>query len=106
MSQNKFSHVLARRDISITCGYRSKAEQDKAYEDGFSKLKWPESQHNKRPSRAVDVVPYPEKWSSVEAFEELAVIVKEEAELLGIDVEWGGDWVHFRDYPHWQLKVE
>jgi peptidoglycan L-alanyl-D-glutamate endopeptidase CwlK len=99
-------HVLARRDISITCGYRSKDEQNRAYEEGKSQLKWPRSQHNKVPSRAVDIVPYPEKWSSIEAFKELAVIVKEEASLLGIEVEHGGDWTHFKDYPHWQLKAE
>jgi len=26
------------------------------------------------------------------------------AGLLGVDLEWGGDWVSFSDYPHFQIR--
>jgi peptidoglycan L-alanyl-D-glutamate endopeptidase CwlK len=99
-----FTAVLKRRDITIACGYRGPVEQDKAYADGKSQLKWPQSKHNQYPSRAVDVVPYPELWSSEEALQDLSVIIKEEAVRLGINVTWGGDWHSFKDLPHWELK--
>jgi len=99
-----FTKVLQRRDITIACGYRTPSAQDKAYAEGKSQLKWPQSKHNNFPSYAVDVVPYPELWDDEEAFKELAVIVKEEAKELGINITWGGDWATFVDMPHWELK--
>ncbi len=35
----------------------------------------------------------------------LAPAVKQAAADLGIPVEWGGDWRHFKDGPHWQLPL-
>lgn len=29
--------------------------------------------------------------------------MKQAAEELGVDIEWGGDWRSFKDGPHWQL---
>jgi peptidoglycan L-alanyl-D-glutamate endopeptidase CwlK len=26
------------------------------------------------------------------------------AGVLGVDLEWGGDWVSFADYPHFQIR--
>lgn len=46
-------------DINIVCGHRDKVEQDKAYAEGNSKLKFPRSKHNKLPVEAVDIIPYP-----------------------------------------------
>ena len=100
-----FKHVLARVDISIACGYRPKDEQDAAYEGGFSSVKWPKSRHNSWPSEAVDVIPYPSGYKATQGeWERLAEIVFEEAELLGVQVEWGGRWTSFIDRPHWQIK--
>ena len=61
------------------------------------------SNHNVYPSVAVDVVPYPEQYSDVKAFEDFAKLVKEVAELLNIKVRWGGDFKTFKDYAHWEL---
>lgn len=30
--------------------------------------------------------------------------VKQAADELGIEIEWGGDWKSFKDGPHWQLS--
>jgi len=53
-----FNEVIRYYDCTITCGYRSKEEQNKAFTEGKSKLKFPNSKHNKKPSIAVDAVPY------------------------------------------------
>lgn len=34
---------------------------------------------------------------------QLAKFVKEAAKAEGVVIEWGGDWVKFKDGPHWQL---
>lgn len=36
-------------------------------------------------------------------FDALAVAVKAAAKAENVPLEWGGDWVTFRDGPHWQL---
>jgi len=53
-----FAHVLQDFDCTIVCGHRDKPEQDKAFAEGKSKLKYPQSKHNKIPSEAVDAAPY------------------------------------------------
>jgi len=37
---------------------------------------------------------------------ELAKVVKEAAKLENVAIEWGGDWVKFKDGPHWQLPFK
>jgi peptidoglycan L-alanyl-D-glutamate endopeptidase CwlK len=51
----------------------------------------------------VDVVPYPVDWLDLARFRALAKVVKECAEELGTEVQWGGDWKTFVDMPHWEL---
>lgn len=53
-----FNEVIKHYDCTIVCGHRNKEDQDKAYAEGKSQLRWPESNHNKYPSMAVDVAPY------------------------------------------------
>lgn len=38
-------------------------------------------------------------------YHRLASIVKHAALDLQISIEWGGDWEHFKDGPHFQLPV-
>jgi peptidoglycan L-alanyl-D-glutamate endopeptidase CwlK len=56
--QTLFNHVVIDMDCTIVCGHRDKPEQDKAFAEGKSKLKYPNSKHNKIPSLAVDAAPY------------------------------------------------
>jgi len=53
-----FSHVLLYYDCSVLCGQRGEKDQNEAYENGYSKLKYPNSKHNSEPSMAIDVLPY------------------------------------------------
>lgn len=39
-------------------------------------------------------------------YDELSKWVKLAARDLQIPVQWGGDWVTFKDGPHWQLPVK
>jgi peptidoglycan L-alanyl-D-glutamate endopeptidase CwlK len=94
-------------DFAIICGFRDQADQDKAFAQGYSKVKWPNGKHNRNPSVAVDIAPVVVGsviWDDKRLFSALAAHVKECASNLGIEVEWGGDWTDFVDLPHWQLK--
>lgn len=116
--QELMMRVVKRRDCMVACGHRTAEAQNEAYDKGFSKLKFPDSKHNKTPSMAVDVVPWPEKWSDVEAFIELAEIIRGEWDLMddedkkGLKLRWGGNWstmghepntTGFIDLPHWEV---
>lgn len=91
-------------NCTLLCGHRNQKDQDAAFAKGNSKLKWPDSRHNTWPSEAVDIVPYPLDWKNIKAFKQLAEKVKEAAGKVNVEIEWGGDWKNFRDYPHYQLK--
>jgi len=90
-------------DFSVICGSRGEEEQNEAFAAGRSKLKWPESKHNKVPSRAVDIAPYPIDWTDTERFLRLAAVVLEKASQAGVSLRWGGNWKTFSDMPHFEL---
>lgn len=100
--QRLFREVVIHADCTVICGHRGKADQDLAFANKKSRVRWPSSKHNQSPSLAVDVAPYPLDWENIQRFREFAVVVKECAARMGIKVRWGGDWA-MRDYPHWEL---
>jgi hypothetical protein len=99
-------------DLTILCGHRGQADQDAAFNSGASKLRWPRSKHNSMPSLAVDVAPFiggKVSWDWAD-YNKIAPLIQDEwgkmeAEGLtsGQKLTWGGDWVQFKDGPHWQL---
>ena len=101
------------RDLRVLFGHRNKADQDKAFASGASKLRWPNSKHNSTPALAVDIVPLEGgqvSWDWAH-YHQIAPIIKDEwakmqAEgLTGAAVlTWGGDWRSFKDGPHWELS--
>lgn len=91
--------VAGIRDITVVCGHRGKADQNRAFLDGKSKLDWPHSKHNRTPSLAVDIAPYPIDWKDTGAFMVLRGFVLARAAVLGLKVgviSWDG--------PHYQLN--
>ncbi len=124
-----FHEVIKFFDCTIPDGggFRGEAEQNKAFEEGKSKVRWPNGNHNKMPSMAVDVYPYPVKLNPENAKEAefykmrmcyfagqvkaLARTLKEEGRMK-YDLIWGGDWNDntelrdqtFFDYCHFELK--
>lgn len=117
-------------DVSVLCGRRGKLEQDVAFADGTSKVRWPNSRHNcpilnpatrkfdsesaEDPdglSLAVDLAPFPIDWKDRDRFILLAGFVLGIASRSSIAVRWGGDWngnwrtsdEHLHDLPHFEL---
>ncbi len=110
--QRIMAEVVQQFDIAILQGHRGQEEQDEAHRTGKSKLRWPQSKHNKEPSLAVDVAPYPIDWNDRERFYYLAGLVKAVGRAMGIPVRFGGDWdsdtdfkdQRFDDLPHFELQ--
>ena len=114
--QDVFNEVVRTWDCSIICGHRSEEDQNKAYNEGRSKLKYPHSRHNGNPSKAVDVVPYYAgkgiDWNDAIGFAYFAGYVKRVGYDMGVNIRWGGDWdgdhrnkdQSFNDFPHFEIK--
>ena len=110
--QNLFNEVIKFYDCTVICGHRGKEDQDKAYREKKSKLKFPQSKHNSLPSKAVDVVPYPIDWNDIKRFHDFGKYVLKIAKAMDINIRWGGDWdmdgetkdEKFIDLPHFEIK--
>ena len=96
-------------DVVVVCGFRDKESQDAAYQKGNSRLKWPDSKHNQTPyAPAIDIAPTLDggrtiDWRNFDLFKKQIEDVKYTAKKLGIKVMAGGDWTHFKDFPHFEL---
>jgi peptidoglycan L-alanyl-D-glutamate endopeptidase CwlK len=124
-----FNRVVPLFDCSIICGFRSEQAQNAAFLKNRSKVKWPNSNHNKVPSMALDAAPYDRtlsavNWADTARFYYMAGIVKAVASQLlaegkiSHDLRWGGDWngnishansqdQDFMDLAHFELiKLE
>lgn len=95
--QRLFNEIIKHWDCTILEGHRGKEEQQAAYEDGKSQIQWPNGKHNKYPSRAVDVAPYPIDWQNTRRFDAFSGYVLGVARMMGIPIRWGGDWDGDRD---------
>ena len=85
------------------CGYRGENDQNAAFANGNSKLKFPNSKHNQLPSLAVDVAPLPLDWNNVGAFLKMVQLIKVIANKQGVKIRCGADFEKFKDYPHVEL---
>lgn len=100
-------------DFTILEGHREKEIQDMYYEQGKSKVQFPNSKHNSSPSEAVDVAPYPIDWEDHDRFRALAFFIKGIGASNGITLRLGADWdgdftakdQTFHDLPHIELKL-
>ena len=109
--QKVFNEVINYVDCSVLEGHRGEREQNKYFAEGKSKVQYPLGRHNAKPSRAVDVVPYPIDWNDRERFHLFAGFVLGIAYSMDISLRWGGDWNqnfevddnNFDDFPHFEL---
>jgi peptidoglycan L-alanyl-D-glutamate endopeptidase CwlK len=107
-----FEEVVKHFDCTIIEGHRGQKKQDEAYNKGNSKVKFPNGKHNKSPSVAVDVAPYPIDWRDRDRFHYFAGYVLGIASQMGIKIRWGGDWDmdtqtkdnSFDDLVHFEIK--
>lgn len=95
--------------VHISWAWRNEEMQNKFFEEGKSRVKWPNSKHNSttadgRPcSRAIDLFqidadglarfsgPFYEKIANFAHLEKFPIV-------------WGGSWAQFKDRPHFQLS--
>lgn len=114
--------VIKQVDCTVVCGHRTRSEQNKAFDSGVSKVRYPYSRHNTKPSRAVDLAPYCNKlggidWDNEKGFYFFGGVVKATAYallckgLIEHEIRWGGDWdsdndltdQSFNDLVHFEL---
>lgn len=79
-------------DFTILEGHRGEEAQNEAFKKGNSTLKWPDGKHNKLPSIAVDVAPWPVDFNNTARFYMLIGFIRGVASQLGIKVRVGADW--------------
>ena len=110
--QSIFKEVIKYVDCSVLEGFRNEELQNKYYEKGKTKVRYPEGRHNSYPSLAVDVTPYPVDWTDRERQTLFAGFVIGIARGMGHVLRWGGDWNgnfkvkdnKFDDFPHFELR--
>ena len=112
--QKVFNEVIKYIDCSVLEGYRGEERQNRFYDEGKTKLRYPSGRHNNDPSNAVDVTPYPVDWADRERQTLFAGFVLGIARSMGIKLRWGGDWNmdfkvqdnRFDDFPHFEIREE
>lgn len=100
-------------DFRVLSGYRGRVVQNDYYESGLSTKPYPESKHNRKPSEAIDVAPYPIDWEDRERFVHLAGIFVGIGHALNLKIRWGGDWdmdsdlrdQQFMDLGHFEILI-
>ena len=90
---------ITEQDFSVIEGVRNIERQRQLVAKGASKTM--NSRH--LTGHAVDLAPYPLSWDW-EYFYPIADAMKQAAEELDVDLEWGGDWKSFPDGPHFELS--
>ena len=88
-------------DFTVIEGIRSTSRQKELVAQGASKTM--RSRHIT--GHAVDIAPVigtEIRWDWP-LFHKIAPAVKQAAKEVGVPLEWGGDWLRFKDGPHWQL---
>ncbi|MBQ2174790.1 MAG: M15 family metallopeptidase [Alphaproteobacteria bacterium] len=104
------NELIKQYDFSVLCGHRGEKEQNQAYKKGTSQVKYPNSAHNKKPSLAVDLAPYPIDWDNLSRFREMIIRFDTVANMLRAegkiesDFVYGGYWNSIKDWPHIEIK--
>lgn len=99
------------RDVIVMQGARTLEEEQGDIASGHSALKNPaNSKHVLIPgvrdlADAVDLTPYPLNWTDIPAFKDLGAFVKARAAALDIPIKWGGDWLKFHDFDHFERAI-
>ncbi len=89
--------AIKHYDFAVADTHRDEESQNKAFDEGRSKLRFPKSKHNVLPSLAADVVPYPIDWEDRPRFYFLAGLILGVAQAMPEygktwTIRWGGNW--------------
>lgn len=106
--QALFYEVIKYYDCSILCGYRNEIDQEKAFAEGHTKLHYPHGMHNRQPSMAVDVTPYPiDLINDKKAYWFAGFVIATAQQLKNAGkmthgIRWGGAWNGIENFnnPH------
>jgi len=111
--QEIFAEVIKIYDCTITEGHRNEKQQNELYKANLSKVQFPNGNHNKIPSDAVDAYPCLKGLGvSYDANDcsFMAGVVFVTAERLGYKIRWGGIWDNnsiktnrFKDMGHYEI---
>ncbi len=116
--QRVLDEAILHFDFVIVEGFRNQVDQDRAFAKGLSKQRWPNGNHNRNPSRAVDIAPYPIDWNEGEKphlrFAFMQGVIYMAARKVGVKLRFGMDWngnfdprdESFIDLPHVELAAE
>lgn len=97
--------TFSQYDFVVIEGVRSLERQKVLIKEGKSKTL--NSRH--LTGHAVDIVPLVNgaiPWQDWSAFESVFNAMKQASSQLGVSINWGGNWVSFRDGPHYELCRE
>lgn len=92
--------------IPANGGYRSVRTQREMYEKKVSQCDGVTKKSKHQEGKALDFYAYVDgkaSWNIIH-LTIVAASLLEAACRLGYEIEWGGHWKNFRDYPHIQLK--
>lgn len=112
--QEALNIAIKSVDFAVTCGHRNEIDQNSAFLNGASKLKWPNSSHNSFPSKAVDIAPCVGgkiNWKDADRFKNVGFFILGILAGMGVEARLGGDWDRdfsttdekFVDLPHIEL---
>jgi len=93
--------------FTVIEGRRSLERQKMLIATGMSKIKVPERGRHVT-GHAVDVVAILDgvaRWDTP-TYRMIAMIFKEAARLEDVHITWGGDWVTWKDCPHFELRAQ
>ncbi len=90
--QHVIDRVVNQFNMTALTGHRNKEDQNEAFEKGTSQLRWPKGKHNKMPSEAIDVAPWPIDWKDEVRYYRMGQLVMTRAHEMGIPLRWGGSW--------------
>ncbi len=87
-------------------GLRTVKQQKFLFDKGLSKCDGTKNKSHHQSGRAFDVYAYVDgkaSWSRG-FLTQVAAAMLQAASVLGYKLEWGGHWVSWQDYPHFELK--
>lgn len=91
--QRLFVEAIKQTPFTIRDTNRGRADQEKAFREGKSKVHFGDSAHNWSPSVAADIYPLPVDFKNTAAFKHLQIdVLKPLANKLGIPIRQGIDW--------------
>ena len=94
-----------RVDFTVIEGLRTTERQAELHKDGKSLLDGITKRSKHQDGMAIDFIPYPFKgWEDTKAFQKIGNELKECAFALGYHATYGGDWVSFKDWGHFQIN--